>query len=55
MQTGNAEAQAAQSGQRGQGRAGSSRDEDACVECQTLLQSGQHSSDSCTVIMAHLG
>lgn len=47
MQTDNAEAQAAQSGQRGEARAGS------CMECQTLLESGQPSSDSCTVIMAH--
>lgn len=52
---GNAEAQAAQSGQRGQARAGSWRDEDVCMEYQTLLESGQHSSDSCTVIMAHSG
>lgn len=46
-----AEAQAARNGQRGQDRA-----EDICTESQTLLlEAGQPSSGSCTVIMAHLG
>lgn len=50
-----AEAQAAQSGQRGQDGVGSSRDEYICTESQTLLlEGGQHSSGLCAVIMAHL-
>ena len=55
MQTGDAEAQAAQSTQRSQGKVSSSSDEDICTENQILLlKGGQHSSGSCTVITAHL-
>lgn len=51
MQMSDAEAQAAQNRQRGQDRA-----EDICAKSQTLLlEAGQLSSGSCTVIMAHLG